>query len=119
LESYGDAMLPVRLRISVGNFLMPYFRVTLRYRCPRRHGNIVERFYEEEDQEAVSKRMRRDKLICYGCDPPKRINPPTRVPLSSESVPLGFPEFPELPHDVRFGCDHSWKVVIRKGPKAR
>jgi hypothetical protein len=95
---------------------MPDFRVTLRYQCPKRHGNIVERFYEEEDQEAVSKRVRHDKLICYGCDPPKRINPPARVPLSSASVPLGFPE---LPHDVQIGFDHSWKLVDRKGTKAQ
>ena len=98
---------------------MPYFRVTLRYRCPRRHGNIVERFYEEEDQESVSKRVQRDKLICYGCDPPKRINPPARVSLSSASVPLGFPEFPGLPHNVQIGFDHSWKVVVREDTKAR
>jgi hypothetical protein len=98
---------------------MPYFRVTLRYECAKHHGNIVERFYQEDDQDAVAQRIKRDKLLCYGCDPPKRINPPTRVPVSSASVPLGFPEFPELPQDVRIGADHSWEVFSRRKTKSR
>jgi hypothetical protein len=94
---------------------MPYFRVTLRYRCPKRHANTVQRFYREDDQQAVSQRLKRDKLFCYGCDPPKRINPPTRVPVTSISIPLGSPEFQELPHDARIGTDYSWKIV-KGGP---
>jgi hypothetical protein len=90
---------------------MPYFRVILRYKCPKRHANTVERFYEEDDQEAVSKRIKRDKLFCYGCEPPKRINPPTRVPISSVSTPLGFPEFRELPDGAQIGADYSWEAT--------
>ena len=89
---------------------MPYFRVILTYRCPKRHANSVERFYQEGDQLAVLERIRRDKLLCYGCEPPKRINPPTRMPVSSTSIPLGFPEFTKLPQDAKIGADYSWKI---------
>jgi hypothetical protein len=90
---------------------MPYFRVILCYKCPKRHTNTVERFYREKDQESVQKRIRRDRLFCYGCEPPKRINPPTRAEMSFKSTPFGFPEFQELPHDAGIGTDYSWKIA--------
>jgi len=89
---------------------MAYFRVILRYRCMKRHSNQVERFYDEKDQEAVSKRVLHDRLYCYGCEPPMRINPPRRVPLYSTSIPLGSSDFQKLPRNAIIGVDHSWRV---------
>jgi hypothetical protein len=89
---------------------MAFFRVTLRYSCRKHHANRVERIYEEADQKCVSIRVRRDKLVCYGCEPPKRINPPSRVGITFVSHPISVAEFERLAKERPPGSDYNVEV---------
>lgn len=93
---------------------MAYFRVRLRYSCGKHHLNQVERFYEEEDQECVATRVCKDKLVCYGCEPPHRINPPSRVALTYVSDPIDALEFERLVKGSGTGSDYNVEVSTMK-----
>lgn len=82
--------------------VMPYFLVTLTYRCPKNHGNRVHRVYEEDDQSAVKLRISRDHLICYSCSPGSEFN---SAEIEFESDPISYSQFKEL--NGLLGADFS------------
>jgi len=96
---------------------MAYFRVTLRYSCGKHHSNKVERFYEAEDQERLATRVSKEKLLCYGCEPPHRINPPSRVAMTYVSNPIDALKFERLLKVSEPGSDYNVQVSTTKGRK--
>jgi hypothetical protein len=86
---------------------MPYFFVTLNYRCPNRHGNRVHRVYHEDSQAAVKMRISRDDLVCYSCPP----NPPLlSAEIDFESDEITDSGFRQM--NVPLGADFSAETFL-------